>query len=159
MFPFSPGCEDCCGNCAEALFQWFDCGNCDEEFPCFWWLQFVTQWEYEVIGPGVYSTPSGQLLIGPITSAPGPVACMQINDDADIEVTSAGYIHMLPNSGSATATVNGNAAYAWSYYNVGDVLVGTYNMPTAGNPCLDCHPEPNLDCITTHSDVVPPFNP
>ncbi len=159
-FPFSPGCDDCCGaDCAEALFQWFDCGNCDPEFPCYWWLQFVTSFVYDS-DTGRYSTPVGdQTLIGPISSPPGPVACMKINGSGQIEVITAGYIHMLPNTGSVTATVNGNASYMWSYYNAGDILVGTYNIPTGGNPCLDCHGPDPIDCGETQNDVVPPFNP
>jgi hypothetical protein len=61
---------------------------------------------------------------------------------------------MLPNSGSATATINGNPAYGWYHYDVGDILVTTYNMPTFDNPCLDCHDGDSVDCSFVQNDVV-----
>lgn len=167
MGAHQPGACGCCetqgegtigGGCAEALFQWFDCGNCDPDFPCYWWLQYVTNFAFDP-ATGRYSTPIGdQTLIGPIDAPPGPVACMKLVGGA-ITITAAGYVHMLPNSGGATATVNGNAAYTWSLYGVGDTLSGTYNIPTTGNDCLDCHGADPIDCGFTKNDVVPPFNP
>lgn len=158
-FAFSPPC--CCVSCAEALFQLFDrgdcCGvtvDCPEGETCFFWNQIVACTPiFGVPAPGAWSTPNGQTLLGPLSDPPGPVACLIINDDGDIEVVTAGYVHMLPNSGSVTATINGNAAYGWYHYDAGDILITTYN-----NPCTGCNPpDAPIECTIAENDVVPPL--
>lgn len=155
--PGNCSCRQC--GCPEVLFAWFDLGNCDEEFPCYWWDQ-VLAGAFYIDGTSNYRTViSNQLLIAPLFDPPGDAACIRLNGSGQIEVFKAGYVHMLPNSGSATATINGNAAYTWNHYDLGDILACTYQDVTTGNPCLDCHGPDPIDGEFIKNDVVPPFNP
>lgn len=155
---FSVGCNSDCGcrgNCADVLFASFDCGNCDALNTCVWWDQILGD-TATFDGANWYTSSKHTLLLGPIANGGSPPsgspACIALVG-GDVKVITAGYVHMLPNSASATATINGNAAYDWYYYPAGTILTCTYQITTFGNLCLYCRSDPEI-CSFTVNDVT-----